>query len=163
MRPYRRRGPPRYRLRPARCRAPAGLRGRRGSRRPQLALTPGVGREREGHRSVRLEAHQHRGAEPALKDLETAAAERSAEPLEEPFSELRRGGRREVGSAAMTSVAVQRELRDGEHRAADVRERALHLAGLFENAKAGDLRGEAFAVLRTVVRADAEEDDDTGF
>jgi hypothetical protein len=39
----------------------------------------------------------------------------------------------------------------------------LHLARLFEDAKACDLGGEAFAMLRTVVRADPKEDQDTGF
>jgi len=38
----------------------------------------------------------------------------------------------------------------------------LHLARLFEDAEARDLGGEAFAVLRTVLRADPEEDHDTG-
>jgi len=63
----------------------------------------------------------------------------------------------------MARVAVERELRDGEHGPAYVGERPLHLAALLEDAEAGDLRGEAFAVLRTVVRADPNEDNDTGF
>jgi len=51
----------------------------------------------------------------------------------------------------------------GEDHSADVRESALHLAGLFEDAEARDLRGEALAVLRAVVRADPEEHHDTRF
>jgi hypothetical protein len=39
----------------------------------------------------------------------------------------------------------------------------LHPASLLEDAETGDLRGEAFAVLGTVVCADSEEDHDTGF
>jgi hypothetical protein len=63
----------------------------------------------------------------------------------------------------VAGVAVERELRDGEHHPADVGERPLHLAALLEDAETGDLRGEALAVLRSVVRADAQEDNDTGF
>jgi hypothetical protein len=54
-------------------------------------------------------------------------------------------------------------LRDREDHSAHVGERPLHLAALLEDAETGDLRGETFAVLRTVVRADPDEDDDTGF
>jgi hypothetical protein len=54
-------------------------------------------------------------------------------------------------------------LRDREDHSAYVGERPLHLASLLEDAETGDLRGEAFAILRTVVRADSDEDYDTGF
>jgi len=39
----------------------------------------------------------------------------------------------------------------------------LHPARLLEDTEAGDLGGEAFAVLGTVVRSDPEQDHDTGF
>ena len=91
------------------------------------------------------------------------AAKRAAEPLEEPFPELRRGGRREIGPAAVSRVAVERELRDREDRAADIGERPLHPAALLEDAETRDLRRKAFAVLRTVVHAHSEEHDDTCF
>jgi len=96
-------------------------------------------------------------------DGDAIAAEGTAEPLEQPFSELKGSGRGEIGSAAMARIAVQGELRHRERGAADVRERPLHPASLLEDAKTGDLRGEAFAILGSVVRADPEEDDDTGF
>jgi hypothetical protein len=54
-------------------------------------------------------------------------------------------------------------LRHRERHTADVRERPLHLPRLLEDAETGDLGGKAFAVLRTVVGADSEEHDDTGF
>jgi hypothetical protein len=54
-------------------------------------------------------------------------------------------------------------LRHGQGHAADVHERSLHLARLLEDAEADDLRGEAFAVLRAVARADAEKHHDTRF
>jgi hypothetical protein len=60
-------------------------------------------------------------------------------------------------------VAIERELRHGEDCAADIRKRALHPARLFEDAETGDLRGEPFAVLGTVIRPDPDERDDTGF
>jgi hypothetical protein len=63
----------------------------------------------------------------------------------------------------MAGVAVEGELRYREGRPADIRERPLHLARLLEDAEAGDLGGKAFAVFGTVVRADPEENHDTGF
>jgi hypothetical protein len=54
-------------------------------------------------------------------------------------------------------------LRDREDRAADVGQRALHLAVLLEDAESDDLRGEPLAVLGTIVRANSQQDDDTGF
>jgi hypothetical protein len=63
----------------------------------------------------------------------------------------------------VAGVAVQRELRYGEHRAADVRQRVLHPAGFLEDAETGHLRGEPFAVLGAVVGADADESDDPDF
>jgi len=63
----------------------------------------------------------------------------------------------------MTNVAVQRELRHHEDRSADIGERALHPAGLLEDPQSGDLRGEALAILGTIVQSDTQEDDDTGF
>jgi hypothetical protein len=54
-------------------------------------------------------------------------------------------------------------LRHRERHTADVRERPLHLPRFLEDAETGDLGGKAFAVLRTVVGADSDEHDDTGF
>jgi hypothetical protein len=39
----------------------------------------------------------------------------------------------------------------------------LHLAVLLEDAESHDLRGEPLPVLGTIVRADPQQDDDTGF
>jgi hypothetical protein len=54
-------------------------------------------------------------------------------------------------------------LRYRQHRPAHVGERPLHLAGLLEDAEGRDLRGEPFAILGPVVRADSDEDDEPGF
>ena len=52
-----------------------------------------------------------------------------------------RGGE-EAGTSAGARVAVQSELRDHEHRATDVGEREIHLAGVIgEDAEPGDLVG----------------------
>jgi hypothetical protein len=53
-------------------------------------------------------------------------------------------------------------LRYGERHAADIRERSLHSASLFEDTEVRDLRGEAFAVLGTVALADSEQHDESG-
>jgi hypothetical protein len=63
----------------------------------------------------------------------------------------------------MARVAVQRELGNRDDHSAHVGQRPLHFSALLEDAQAGDFRGEAFSVLRMVVRADPDEDDDTGF
>ena len=63
----------------------------------------------------------------------------------------------------MSRVAVERELRDREDRAADIGKRPLHPAALLEDAETRDLCRKAFAVLRTVVHTDSEEHDDTCF
>src|SRR5204863_5200877 len=144
--------------RPAR----AGRRDRHGSR-AELAFAPAVGGERQGHGSVRLEAHQHRRPEPALTDLEAGAAKRATERVEEALSLLRRRGSREFGPAPTADVPVKRELRHRQDHSAHVREPPLHPACLLEDAQAGDLRGEPLAVLGAVVRADPEEHEDTGF
>jgi hypothetical protein len=54
-------------------------------------------------------------------------------------------------------------LRHGQDHSTDICERPLHPARLLEDAKGRDLGGEPLAVFRSVVRADAEKDDDTGF
>jgi len=129
----------------------------------ELALAPPIGRQRESHRSIRFEADQHRRPEPGLTHLDAIAAERAAERLKEALSQLGRGRRREIGPATVASVAVERELRHRECRPADVRERALHSASLFEDAEVGDLRSQAFAILGAVALADSKQYDDTGF
>ena len=63
----------------------------------------------------------------------------------------------------MANVPVEGELRHHADHPAHIRECPLHLAGLLEDAEGGDLRGEAFAVLRAVVRANPEQHHDTGF
>jgi len=98
-----------------------------------------------------------------LTDLETGAAKSPAERVEQALSDVGRGGGGEIRPATVASVTVEGELRHRQDHPADVRERPLHLAGLLEDAQPGDLRGEAFAVLRAVLRTDAEEDDDTRF
>jgi hypothetical protein len=61
----------------------------------------------------------------------------------------------------MPGVAVEGELRDREHRATDIGERALHAALVVEDPEAGDLRREALAVLRPIRGPHAEQDDDS--
>jgi hypothetical protein len=129
----------------------------------QLALAPAIGRKHECHRPIRLDADPHRGAEPTLTHLHAAPAKRAAKRVEQALPKLRRGGRGEIGSATVASVAIERELRHGEDHAADIGEAALHPPGFLEDAQAGDLRGKSFAILGTVRRADPDEDDDTGF
>ena len=61
----------------------------------------------------------------------------------------------------MTRVAVERELRDDEYRAADVGDRPSHLPSfVIEDAEPGDLRRETLAVLRAIVGGNAQEHDE---
>ena len=63
------------------------------------------------------------------------------------------------GPAALPHVAVQGELRNHEELAADVAQRAVHLAGLvFEHAEVHDLLGQAVVLAERVVLADAHQE-----
>jgi hypothetical protein len=127
--------------------------------RADVALAPSVRREHQGHRTVRLERHSHRRAEVALAHLKTLPAQHTAERVEQPTADVGRGGRGEIGAAAVTRIAVQRELGNHEHRPADVADRALQApAVVIEYPQPGDLGGEALPVFRAIVRAYAEED-----
>ena len=65
------------------------------------------------------------------------------------------GGRRviETGPAALAAIAVKRELRDRQHRAAGIQQAAIHLAGIIvKDAQVNDFAGQEFRVRR-VIRA----------
>ena len=125
-----------------------------------VAFRPTVGRKSDCDRSVGLDRDLHRRAEATLRDKEALSTEHTAEPIEETVSDVGWRGCREIGTAAVTSVAVEGELGDHQDGAAHIAQRALHPAILFEDTKAGDLRRQALAVFRSIGDADAEQDDD---
>jgi hypothetical protein len=125
-----------------------------------VAFRPTVGRKSDRDRAVGLERDSHRRAEAALRDHEPFSAEHTAKPIEQPMSNVGWRGGREIGPAAVTSVAVQRELGNHQDRAAHVAERSLHPTILFEDTESGDLRRQALAVFRSILDTDAEQDDD---
>jgi hypothetical protein len=134
----------------------------RGSAATEIALRPAVGARDDRHRTIAHHRDAHRRAEAAALDLQAAAAERATEGVVEALSAVGRRGLREVGTASVAEVAIEGELRDGEHRSGDVRDRARELAAVVvEDAQRRDLRGEALPVFGSIVRADAEEDDET--
>lgn len=71
----------------------------------------------------------------------------------------RRGGLDEAGPTALAAVAVQRELADNQHAAADLDDVTVHLAGfVLEDAQARQLVGEPFRLLGSVAMGDAQKD-----
>ena len=97
-------------------------------------------------------------AEAAALDGEIASAEEADEGLVEAPSVLGRGGAAEVGATAMSHVAVEGELRHGEERAADLAERAVHLARLvIEHPQLGELAGEELGIAGMILTADPEQ------
>src|SRR3989442_15740692 len=128
---------------------------------PEIGLCPAVGREHERHGPIRLEHDAHEGTESPLLDREVFAAQHSAEGIVQTSTDVWRCRRREVGTATVTRVAVERELRDDEYRAADVGDRPSHLPSLvIEDAEPGDLRRETLAVLCAIVGSNAQEHDE---
>src|ERR1700752_1592208 len=81
--------------------------------------------QHEGDRTVVRGDHLHVGAEDALLDTGTEAAQLDARALVEGFGDL--AGRSGVPRrpASLAGVAVERELADDEQRRADVRGRPL--------------------------------------
>src|SRR5438445_357604 len=119
---------------------------------PEIRLCPAVGRQHERYGSIRLEHDTHEGTESPLLDREVFAAQHSAEGIVQTSTDVWRCRRREVGTATVTRIAVERELRDDKYRAADVGDRPRHLPSfVIEDAEPGDLRRETLAVLREVV------------
>src|SRR5256712_12378439 len=90
---------------------------------PEIRLCPAVGPPPERYGSIRLEHDTHEGTESPLLDREVFAAQHSAEGIVQTSTDVWRCRRREVGTATVTRVAVERELRDDEYRAADVGDR----------------------------------------
>ena len=70
----------------------------------------------------------HVRAEDAALRRQALFGEQVEKALVEVLGNWGRGGLDEAGAAAFAAVAVQGELRDGEHAAADVENRAVHLA-----------------------------------
>src|SRR3954470_3588823 len=96
--------------------------------------------EQDRHRTVihQLDLH-HR-----LKDARLAAKPQRANALDEMLVELARllRPRRivERRALALSHIPIERELRDGEHRAPDIRYRQIHLSSvIFKDAQPGDL------------------------
>src|SRR5438270_12235090 len=90
------------------------------SRPPQVRFGPAIRREDERDRTVGVEVHAHHRPETSLLDREALAAEHAAEPIVETVADLGPRCRREVGTAAVTGVGLQRELRAQQVRAAGV-------------------------------------------
>src|SRR2546425_6063882 len=128
---------------------------------PEIRLCPAVGRQHERYGSIRVEHDTHEGPESPLLAREVFAAQHSAEGIVQTSTDVWRCRRREVGTATVTRVAVERELRDDEYRAADVGDRPSHLPSfVIEDAEPGDLHRETLAVLSAIAGGNAQEHDE---
>ena len=108
-------------------RAPQGCR-----RRPPDAAPVGrsrvLGLQQDRHRPVVDQLDVHVGAEDAGLDRHALGAQRLDERLVDRLAVLGRRGVGEARPVALAGVGVERELRDGQHLAADVGERQVHEA-----------------------------------
>lgn len=104
----------------------------------------------------------HICAEDTALGFEALCGEDCEEVLVEGFGFFGRGGSSEAGAAALAAIAVEGELRDAEHAAADVEERAVHLALVVgKDAQVGALFGAEAQGLFVVARAEADEQEQT--
>ena len=102
----------------------------------------------------------HVRAEDAALGRQALFGEQGEKALVEALGDLGRGGLDEAGTAALAAVAVQGKLRDGEHAAADVEHRAIHLALVVgKDAQVGALFSTEVQGLLVVARAEADEQD----
>src|SRR4051812_6790832 len=118
---------------------------------------PGV--EQQRHRAFVDDAHPHGGPKDAFRQLNAALPDEAAEFRVERLGHL--GARRfgESRPVPLAGVSEQRELRDREHGAAHVEDRAVHLAlVVLEDAQVHDLAGEPARILLRVAFTDAQQD-----
>ena len=102
----------------------------------------------------------HVGTEDAALGRQTLCGEQVEKALVEALGDRGWGGLDEAGAAAFAAVAVQGKLRDGEHAAANVEHRAIHLALVVgEDAQVSALFSAEAQGLVVVARAKADEQD----
>ena len=102
----------------------------------------------------------HVSAEDAALGRQALFGEQVEKALVEALGNRGRGGLDEAGATALAAVAVQGELRDGEHATADVEHRAVHFALVIgEYAQVSALFSAEAQRLVVVARAETDEQD----
>ena len=102
----------------------------------------------------------HVGAEDAALGRQALFGEQVEKAFVEALGDRRWSGLDEAGAAAFAAIAVQGKLRDGEHAAADVEHRAIHLALVVgEDAQIRAFFSTEAQGLVVVVGAEADEQD----
>ena len=69
----------------------------------------------------------------------------------------------ETGPPSLAAIAVKRELRDRQHRAAGIQQAAIHLSGvIIKNSQLYDFAGEKLRVLRAIRAGNSQQHQHTG-
>ncbi len=104
----------------------------------------------------------HVSAEDAALGRQALFGEQVEKALVQALGNRGWSGLHETGAAALAAVAVQGELRDGEHAATNVEYRAIHFALVIgEDAQVSALFSAEAQRLLVVARAEADEQDQT--
>src|SRR5215831_6942014 len=112
----------------------------------------------ERHRAVVDDLDLHRRPELAGLDAHAALSKSVDELVVEGLRMLRTSRVDETRAAPLHRIAVQRELRHDEHRAADVDDRAIHLVFVVgEQTQTDELLGHPLDVVERVRVCEADE------
>src|SRR5580704_12398131 len=87
-----------------------------------------IGIEQDGHRAVVHQLNGHVRLKDSRLDVYAKCLQRADEFIVERFALFRRRGLNEAWAPLAACVAVERKLRDGKNRAADVEQRTVHFA-----------------------------------